>query len=184
MVVIFRNKQLKMIKKLLPFETLVYHSTLSREDLITRLENEIEAEKPFKFGVFNRSYSKPYIGKIQCNTFEIKRVIDYRNSFLPIIKGQIQTHTNGSKIDVKMNLVGIVKFFMIFWLAGVLLSCLVTIYDVVVKNGFDDESGFFMFIPFLMLIFGAVMVSVGFKVESKKSIKDLEQILKAKWIES
>jgi len=40
-----------------------------------------------------------------------------------------------------------------------------------------------MFTPFFMLLFGVVLVSLGFKVESKKSIQDLEKILKAKIIE-
>ena len=53
-----------MIKKILPFEKLVYHSTLTKEELLAHLQNEIETEKSFGFGATNYSYSKPYIGKI------------------------------------------------------------------------------------------------------------------------
>jgi hypothetical protein len=172
-----------MIKKLVPFEKLVYHSTLTKEELLAHLQNEIEAEKSFGFDANNHSYSKPYIGKIDTNTFEIKRAINYKNSFLPKITGEIQNDFNGSKINVKMNLEGFVKIFMVIWLGGVLIGCLATSYSIIFNDGLNSEGGLFMFIPFLMLIVGIAMVSFGFKIESKKSIKDLEEILKAKIIE-
>jgi hypothetical protein len=172
-----------MIKKILPFEKLVYRSTLTKEELLAHLQNEIEAEKSFGFGANQFSYSKPYIGKIYNNTFEIKRAINYRNSFLPLIKGEVKDDVNGSKINVNMKLIEIVKVFMIIWLGGVLVGCLVTSYSLIFKNGLNSEGGMFMFIPFFMLIFGMVLVSFGFKAESRKSIKDLEEILKAKIIE-
>nr|WP_315149073.1 hypothetical protein [uncultured Flavobacterium sp.] len=53
-----------MIKKILPFEKLIYRSKLTKEELLVHLQNEIEAEKSFGFGDNNFSYSKPYIGKI------------------------------------------------------------------------------------------------------------------------
>lgn len=173
-----------MIKKLLPFEKLVYHSSLTKEDLLNHLQNEIEAQKSFGFGANNYSYSKPYIGKIYNNSFEIKRAINYRNSFLPKINGEIKNDINGSKISIKMNLVEIVKVFMIIWLGGVLIGCLATTYNIIFNNGLNSEGGFFMLIPYFMLIVGIVVVSFGFKTESKKSIRDLEEILKAKIIES
>ena len=173
-----------MIKKLLPFEKLVYHSTLTKEELLAHLQNEIEAVKSFGFGAINYSYSKPYIGKIYASRFEIKRVISYRNSFLPKINGEVQDDSNGCKIFVKMSLVEFVKVFMIIWLSGVAFACLASLYSIIFKNGLNSDSGLFMFIPFLMLIVGVVMIYFGFKLESKKSIKDLEEILKAKIIES
>ncbi|OXA76324.1 hypothetical protein SAMN05444397_10147 [Flavobacterium aquidurense] len=172
-----------MIKKLLPFEKLVYQSTLSKEELINHLQNEIEAEKSFGFGVQKSSYSKPYIGKTNSNRFEIKRVVNYRNSFLPVIKGQIKDGINGAKINVKMGLVDFVKVFMILWLGAVSLGCAGAIYSLFFTDTANSEAGFFMFIPFAMLLFGLAMVYFGFKTESKKSIKDLEGILHAKVIE-
>lgn len=172
-----------MIKKLLPFEELFYRSKLTKEELLLHLQNEIEAEKSFGFGANNFSYSKPYIGKIFNNSFEIKRAINYRNSFLPIIKGEIKEDINGSKVIVKMSLVELVKVFMIIWLGGVSVACIAVTYNILFNNGLNSEAGFFMFIPYVMLIFGIAMVGFGFKIESKKSAQDLETILQAKIIE-
>lgn len=172
-----------MIRKLLPFEKLVYHSILNKEELITHLQNEIEAEKSFGFGAHRSSYSKPYIGKFYLNRFEIKRAVNYRNSFLPVIKGEIKDGINGTKITVKMGLADFVKAFMILWLGAVSFGCIGALYSLIFTDTVNSEAGFFMFIPFAMLLFGIGMVSFGFKAESQRSIKDLEGILQAKIIE-
>jgi hypothetical protein len=171
-----------MLKKYLPFEELVYHSNLTKEELLKQLQNEIEVEKSFGFRANNYCYSKPYVGKIYKNSFEIKRAINYRNSFLPVIKGYIKDDLNGSKIDIKMSLTDIVKVFMIIWLGGVFLACLGVTYTLIFNNGFNTEAGFFMFIPYLMLLGGIGMVIFGFKAESRKSVKDLKEILQAKLV--
>jgi len=166
-----------MIKDILPFENLIYNSSLKKDELILRFKNEIETEKAFGFGAYKHAYSKPYIGSIYNNTFEIKRAINYRNSFLPVIKGEINDDLNGSKINIKMSLPLIVKGFMIFWLGGVFLACLGTLFTIIYNDGLNSEGKYFLFIPFAMLIFGLAIVIFGFKVESKKSIKDIERIL-------
>lgn len=172
-----------MIKKFLPFEELVYHTTFTKKELLAHLQNEIEAENSFDFGI-NKSYSKPYIGKIYDNQFEIKRAISYRNSFLPIIKGEIKEDVSGSKIKVSMNLHHYVKIFMIVWLGAVTLASLATAYFLLFDKGPKTEADPFTFIPFIMLLGGIAMVIFGFKTESKKSIKDLEDILHAKIIQN
>lgn len=169
-----------MIKKLLPFEEIVYRSTLTKEELLAHLQNEIEAQKAFGFGANRVSYSKPYIGKIYDNSFKIQKAIKYRNSFLPIIKGVIKDDINGCKINVKMNLDAFVKAFMIVWLGGVSVACIAALYKILFDNDLESEAQFFIFIPFFMLIVGIAMVSLGFKAESRKNITDLEEILKAK----
>ena len=172
-----------MLKKILPVEDLVYTSTLNKEALLLHLQNGIEAQKAFGIGAISHTYSKPYIGKIRNNTFEIKRVIDYRNSFLPQIKGVVLESSNGSKIHVKMSLPEIVKFFMVFWLGSVALGCIGVSYYLLFRNPSGAFENPVVFVPFAMLIFGMAMTSLAFKKESKKSIIDLEDLLQAKVIQ-
>lgn len=172
-----------MLKKILPFEELWYHSTLSKEELFLHLKNEIDPEKSFGFGANRHTYSKPYIGKVFSERFEIRKAINYRNSFLPTIKGEIHNTINGSKIKIKMTLAEFVKAFMILWLSLVSFACFAVLINLI-TNGIDYETGSAVLIPFGMLIIGTLMVSLGFKTESKKSRKDLEEILQARIIEN
>lgn len=154
-----------MIRKILPFERLIYNSTLNSEELIQHLKNEIS--------------QNGYTGRVYQNKFEIKRNINYRNSFLPTIKGEVIDGINGAKINVKMDLIIFVKFFMSIWLSGVSIALVFALNTL-----FTDKSSSIniISIPLIMLIAGIAMMLFCFKYESRKSIEDLKKILMAKLI--
>lgn len=162
------------MSKFLPIENIVYKTKLSKEQILQKLNDNIEAEKSFGFGAHNYTYSKPYIGQIVGNTFEIKRAISYRNSFLPQIKGEVYSDFNGTKIKVTMKPHTFVLVFMSIWFGGVFLACLATTFEL-----FTQKFSPFFLIPFGMLIFGIVLIFGAFKTESATSKKDLSKILEA-----
>ena len=157
-----------MIKKILPFERLIYTSTLQSEELIQHLKNEINGNA--------------YTGKIYQNKFEIKRNINYRNSFLPVIKGEVTGGINGAKVIVKMDLIIFVKIFMCIWLGGVSIAFFAALYTLIYNNESGEIPVGVIFIPLFMLVVGITLVVACFKYESRKSILDLEKILNAKII--
>jgi hypothetical protein len=162
------------MSKYLPIENIIYRTKLSKEEVIRRLTDNIEAVELYSFGVRNPTYSKPYFGKIGSNNFQIIRAIKYRNSFLPEIKGEIYSEFDGTKIKVNMKPHSLVLVIMAFWLGGVFIGCIVTTYAM-----FTTEFTPFHLIPFGMLIFGIALVFSGFKTESSASKKDLLRILEA-----
>lgn len=146
--------------KLLPSENLVYITRLSREEIIQRL---VETSQ---FKSVNRG--------IGYNTFNIQRVISYRNSFLPEIKGEIEDQGRDRIVKVEMKLYTFVAIFMIVWLA------VVATIGISFLAAMPAEGGeFFIFLPVMMLVFGVAMFYGGFKYESTKSKKELQQILDA-----
>ncbi len=162
------------MSKFLPFENIIYKTKLSKEQTIQKLTDNIDAEKSFGFGAHNYTYSKPYIGRITGNTFEIKRAINYRNSFLPQIKGEVYSEFDGTRIKVSMKPHTFVLVFMTIWFGGVFIGCLVTTFALFTQN----FSPFFL-IPFGMLLFGIALLYGAFKTESTTSKKDLTRILEA-----
>jgi len=162
------------MSKLLPIENIVYKTKLSTEQTIQKLTDNIEVEKSFGFGAHNFTYSKPYIGKITGNNFEIKRAISYRNSFLPQIKGEVYSEFDGTKIKVNMKPHSFVLVFMTIWFGGVFIGCIATTFAL-----FTQEFTPFFLIPFGMLIFGIALLYGAFKAESSTSKKDLMEILEA-----
>lgn len=158
------------MSKFLPIENIVFKTKLSKEQVVLRLSENIEAKKTFGFG----NYSKPYIGYINGNNFEIERVINYRNSFLPQIKGNVYSELSGTKINVKMMPASYVLFFMAIWFGGVIVGCLAMLF-ILFTEGFTS----FLFLPFIMFLFGIGLLYGAFKTESAKSKKDLMRILEA-----
>ena len=86
------------LKKYFPFENLVYQSSLHKKELIEYFSQKIEEKKTFGINNTKNNYSKPYIGKIIGDKFEIERAIEYRNSFpvsythLDVYKRQKHSH--------------------------------------------------------------------------------------------
>lgn len=106
------------------------------------------------------------------NTFEINRLIHYRNSFLPVIKGQILSDNRGSKVDIKMRLHVMVYAFAAIWCIGVSIA-FVAMLVLSIREGRFNAA---VLIPLGMLIFLFLMTTGGFKAESGKARKDMLDI--------
>ena len=159
----------------LPFEKLTYSTKLSREEALAKLAENIAPEKPFGFGSSKTVSSKPYVGQCHGNAFNVKRAIGYRNSFLPMIKGEVISDTGGTKVHVTMRPSVFVLAFMAFWMTGVGVACVVTIF-----SADQQDVSFFSYIPFIMLLFGLGMLYGGFKIEANIAKKDLARIFEAR----
>ncbi|WP_330745640.1 hypothetical protein [Chryseobacterium sp. CP-77] len=147
--------------KYLPFERITYKTNLSEKEVLTRLSGFVE---PKKFGL-GKNYIKDYEGSVDNNSFEISRVIQYRNSFLPQINGKIQNGNNGTQIQVTMSLNAFVFFFLIVWCSFALIFFI----GVSIKAIREKEIAVELFLPLGMLLFVYALTMVGFKSESKQA---------------
>jgi hypothetical protein len=166
--------------KFLPTENITYKTRLKEEEVVKRLSDLIEPEKTFRFGIFSSGASKSYEGQINGQTFVIKRIIGYRNSFLPRINGIIERDFDGMTIKVKMRLNIFVIVFLCIWCGGVGLGCIAFLIQAFGSSEFNPAT----LIPFGMLIFVYLLTMGGFKFESNKSKKDLQNIFEADIIEA
>ncbi|MFV0535899.1 MAG: hypothetical protein ACK5M3_00840 [Dysgonomonas sp.] len=150
-----------MMKNILPIENITYKSSLSHNEVYNRLVSIIRTDKT-------------YIGGWTNNTFKIKRNINYRNSFLPQIKGEICREKNETLIIVKMTLPPAILVFVLFWLIFASFACVLSI-NTMIMDGFEV----FYLVPFGMLLFGYILVFTAFKYESLRSKMDLLKIFEA-----
>ncbi|MGX5686200.1 hypothetical protein ACWKWW_16760 [Chryseobacterium cucumeris] len=147
--------------KYLPFERIIYRTSLSEQEVLTRLSGFVE---PKKFGL-GKNYIKEYEGSVDNNSFEISRVIQYRNSFLPQINGKIQNGNNGTQIQVTMSLNAFVFFFLIVWCSFALIFFI----GVSIKTIREKEISVELFLPLGVFLFVYALTMVGFKSESKQA---------------
>lgn len=163
----------------LPAEDIIFKSKLKYTELIQRLEDSIEPVKVFRFGLFNRPETKPYQGKIEGLSFNISRIINYRNSFLPRISGSIENTFDGSLIKVKMRLHVAVIVFLCIW--GGIMGIVCTVFLTQSLGGTDFDP--MILIPFGMLLVFYVVIMLAFKFESKQSKAYLQSLFEAQIIE-
>jgi len=170
---------------LLPFEKYRIQTHLSEEEIIHRLDNitQHSGKRPssFLFGLgtlFGQSSGARYEGKIEPNNFKISRVISYRNSFLPVIQGTVSSFLNQREIAISMSLNLFVKIFMGIWLTLTSLASIFTLYRFFTGTD-QDPSSPGIFIPLQMVVFGYLLMLLAFKFESRKSKKELNDLLEA-----
>jgi hypothetical protein len=159
----------------LPIENITYKTSLKESEVIEKLRDLVGQRKFFAL----QNDTKPYKGKINGNTFKMEREINYRNSFLPTIQGSVIKDFNGTVIKVKMRLSIPVIVFMSIWFGGVGIGCLLVLAQL-----FTATFNPMFLIPFGMLLFGYFLTMRAFKHESKRSKKDLAELLRAEIVET
>lgn len=171
--------------KYLPFENYVLITDLSVEEVRKRLSDIIKQKKKISTADF-QSTQKPYEGSLTGDTFTMSRIINNRNSFLPIITGHISQVFGQTEIKIKMRPVIFVLIFMSIWLGGVGLFCIGVLIAGIIKIKEILQHGFspMILIPFGMFIFGYGLAIVGFKFESSDSKKFLATLFEAQYKET
>jgi hypothetical protein len=94
-------------------------------------------------------------GNFNGTKFQLVKRINYRNSFNPTFYGKLELENSGTKISGDFGVLPLVKFFIYFWLTGV--STFALSFTFLAKG----EITFPVIIPYLMLIFGILLVKFG-----------------------
>jgi YD repeat-containing protein len=98
----------------------------------------------------------PFMGSIEGRTFRIRRSIQYRNSFLPLMRGSIVPESNGSRVNV---------FMYMHPLAIVSLLFLGLAEWQLVKANITRS-----FVPGMIIVFGLALIAVRFFYEALRTI--------------
>jgi hypothetical protein len=168
------------IKSLLPFDNYTLVTFVKVPEVMGRLEANVSPKKLSSMLVVKRygqkrdPSEKPYAGNITGQQFEIVRVINYKNSFLPVVKGEVSHFLGQTEIRVKSSPHIAVLVFSACWMLMVLLGCLIVTVTAI-NDGFEPA----LLIPFAMLIFGSLLFTVPYKIEAKKAKEFLAKLLEA-----
>jgi|GEM_PF-405486 len=167
---------------LLPFEKYVLATDLSVEEVLKRLTGCMQSESNYSWSSFRRIYTKPYRGAVSGLTFRMIRNINYRNSFLPVIRGRVTSLSGPTEVLITMRPSAFVLVFMAFWLGMTGLVCIGIIVAGIAQSRQILHNGFSpaFIIPFVMFAFGSGLTLFAFKSESNESKGFLADLLKAK----
>ncbi|MCR8558897.1 hypothetical protein KXD93_14670 [Mucilaginibacter sp. BJC16-A38] len=159
----------------LPYENFYIITNLKPEAVQQRLEAEISPGDGsfFKFGMSSSSTATYFEGFAVNGTFKFKRVISYRNSFLPQIEGTTEVYPSGSRVHVKMKMYLFVVIFMCLWICPLGLATIWAVVRAIVDKHIEPNN----FVPFAMMLFGYGITMGGFKSESIKAKSKLLEML-------
>jgi hypothetical protein len=161
--------------RFLPFDKFTLTSRLSPAEVRKRLTDSVQRKKLTLFKFYLRHADKPYEGIVTEHSFEIRRIINYKNSFLPVIKGEFSYFLGKTEISVKMRPGIVVLVLTAFWFPVIGLINIGSVLAAIdyLKKGKSLEFAILVFIPVMMLAFGYGLIMFGYKREAKKSKKFL-----------
>lgn len=99
--------------KIFPYDSFTIETPDPLPIAVEKLAAQIESPRGFRLS-FSRHHA-PYSGTISETGFEIHRIIDYRNSFLPVIRGEFESSPFGTIVRIKMGLHPFTIAFLAFW---------------------------------------------------------------------
>ncbi|HYJ78999.1 MAG TPA: hypothetical protein VEW03_05335 [Longimicrobiaceae bacterium] len=147
---------------LVPFEHFAILTPLPAEEVAARLASQVEPRRWLRF----RRGPCAFEGEVDAAGFRIQRIIGYRNSFLPRIRGVISPTATGSRVDCTLTLHPFVIAFMAVWFGAFMLTPTP-----------PGQSPWFRLVPVAMLLFGWVLATVHFAYEARRAKEVLAELL-------
>lgn len=158
---------------LVPYLRRELESSKAPAEVEQAMRAAVEPRRLLRFGPPTR----PFEGVVGDGSFEVRRIIGYRNSFLPQIRGTISAAAEGTRIAITMSLHPFTLVFTIVWLGGVAAGCLVALVTVIQKGG---GNPLMVLGPAGMFAFGWLLAAGGFTFEARKAMALLAKTMGAR----
>jgi hypothetical protein len=156
----------------LPYRRFEIVSTLSREAAAARINGIVEPHSPL-IATFVRT-NKLFAGDLSSDRFKIKRIVNYRDTMVPVIEGVFEPSPSGSRIRITMRLAHWVAAFFVLWCGGTTIMFLLSALGLLPSS--HPTSSLSWLFP---LAFVYVMSAIGFNSEADKARGLLEEALRA-----
>ncbi len=145
--------------RLLPYRRLSIRTQVPPEVVLRRLQED-----------------QRYEGEITADGFSIKRIIWYRNSFLPRVAGTVRADGTTAVLgEATLKLHPSVAVFSTFWLGGIGALGLRFLAQAVSRGRYS----WFLFPPVGLFVFGYLLMQLAFLAEARPVRRLLEEITKA-----
>jgi hypothetical protein len=153
----------------LPWRRYEIDTHLRSDQCVQALQAIVEPRKWFRWP---RGQSpNDFEGEVTAHRFSLRRIIRYRNSFLPIISGIFGAEPGGTRVSISMRPHWFALVFWIFWMTGVLIGAAAVLFAG--RKWHSAESILFV----IMLAFGYLICVIPFGIEAEKARQILADVL-------
>lgn len=159
---------------MIPFESFYLISPIKPGPALKEVAERIEPEK---FGLLAGAPVTPFVGRVirYEDRFEIRRVIHYRNGFLPLVLGRVQRYGEGSRIQIRMRPPTFALVCFCIMLVGGSVGLFMELASWWESGQFQPGCLFVLF--WLALVYA--LPTASFKFESAKAKSWLREIFQA-----
>ncbi|RYD89508.1 MAG: hypothetical protein EOP54_25490 [Sphingobacteriales bacterium] len=160
--------------KLFPHHKLILHTRLSPQQCLDHLEVNTTPANPTGFR-WREPKGTKFIGFTYPDSFRVRPVLYYNNSFLPIVHGAVTPIPMGSQITITFKLAPFVLVFMYFWIGILTLVTVGILIAGIIHDGIPRE----IFVPLVMLGVGVTLMHFGFETEYNNARQELINLFKS-----
>jgi hypothetical protein len=143
---------------LLPYDNFTILTQYSSEEVYQIINSAIYVSDGYKYQGYDTFATKYFIGNINKSSFQLNQnVIISPKNIVPDIKGEIDAIPNGTKINIKITSAR----------ASILL-CILLIFLTIAGIEMWHKSTSQRYLPFIMELFGYLIILLPFKVASRQ----------------
>lgn len=158
---------------LLPYRNVYFRSGYGASEVFNKLRAHIKPQTAITSGYWGKRNTREYEGNVKVNSFTAQRIIQYNNSFLPVIAGTFIEESNGTNISMKMRLstvtlIGVCAFggfAIVFFIA------------ISVAAYFFSHINLVFLAPLGLMLFMYALTTIAFNLECKRSERDFKTFL-------
>jgi hypothetical protein len=149
----------------IPYKKITFQSKLKPSEIVSRLQTVTSRSFWYKWA----PKDKDFVGSVSEDSFRIHRNIRNRNTYLPVLTGEVLAENEGSQIVVTMSLDPVAILIM--------LGLLVFVLRIVSSPGGEIGPKILIFVWSLILHLG--MYAMGFSPEVARAEERLQGIFES-----
>lgn len=150
--------------------------TISSRKTPEEVRLALEAETAIRDGLFHVTPDgTDFVGEVMESGFRVmpRLPAGFKDSFLPVIRGQIQVWGNRTEVDIRMRLAWFVYAFCVVWFGITGLCLLFSVVNLLMgqPDGWKATAG-----TAGMFLFGQLLVRGGFYIPARRAKRRLEEL--------
>jgi hypothetical protein len=114
-----------------------------------------------------------FTGTVGSNSFQLRPVLGYHNSFVPTARGSFASGSAGTRVDVRLRLLPAVAIFMVVWLSLAAAFFLAMVVIAVL----NPSRSWLPLIGIAFFAFGYLLMTLSFSFEARRIRTNLAMLL-------
>jgi hypothetical protein len=155
--------------RLFPAERFVIDAQAAPDEVRDRLSSAVVHGRRVSL----RRPEAVFTGTVGANSFQLRSVLGYRNSFVPTAHGSFATGSTGTRVDVRLRMFPAVAIFMAVWLSLAAAFFLVMVV-IAVRN---PSRSWLPLVGIAFFAFGYLLMNLSFSFEARRIRTNLVLLL-------
>lgn len=154
---------------LLPDERFVVDASATPDEVRDRLSSAVASGRRVSL----RRPDAAFTGTVATNSFQLRPILGYRNSFVPTARGSFASDSTGTRVNVRLRMLPAVAIFMAVWLSLAAAFFL----GMIVIAVLNPSRSWLPLVGIAFFAFGYLLMNLSFSFEARRIRTNLTLLL-------